>query len=320
MDNIAQNPVPPILNQIPAASVVPEPPKKKSYTWLLILILFFLAFGLSFLSWENYRLRNQLTQVIQSPSPEASLVSQVKENSNSYSGKYFSFGNISPWILMSGINQSPATPEVLETASFTSVDDEGRLLVQVGTDSIEKVFSSQDGQIDGMINLDSVSFNKKSGYGGIGGSVFSINLVGSRQNKTYLISFYTLNSQNIEKYKKDLDQILSTFKFTDDSADLQTYTNTQYGFELKYPLTFKALTDKENLYGWPKAIVLFYSGGQSYDLPVEVWDSEAEYQEKYKSVTYTHEVFQKGDKFITLVNMNNDPIVDKIIASFKSIN
>jgi hypothetical protein len=188
---------PPILPPIPA----PPEPKKKSYTWLLILILFLLALGLSFFAWESYRLKSQLGQVIQSPSPQAS----------------------------STIVVSPV-PEATQSA--------------VSTSSPSAEFP----------------------------------------------------------------------------ADWQTYTNTQYGFELKYPSNFKALTDQENLYGWPQAVVLFYSGGQSYDLPVEVWDSEAEYQEKYKGVTFTRQVFQKGDKFITLVNMNNDPVVDQIIASFKSVN
>ncbi len=62
----------PIAPTQPTFTQAPVEPKKKSYTWLLILILFFLAFGLSFLAWENYRLRNQLTQVIQSPSPAVS--------------------------------------------------------------------------------------------------------------------------------------------------------------------------------------------------------------------------------------------------------
>jgi hypothetical protein len=93
------------------------------------------------------------------------------------------------------------------------------------------------------------------------------------------------------------------------------YTNDKYGFEIKYPSNFKALTDKDNLYGWPNAVVLFYGGGQSYDLPVEVWNTEAQYKAKYPQGTT---VFKTADgKFITLTNVNKDPEVDKIIATFK---
>jgi hypothetical protein len=78
------------------------------------------------------------------------------------------------------------------------------------------------------------------------------------------------------------------------------------------------LTDKENLYGWPKAIVLIYAGGQSYDLPIEYWTTETEYKTKYKN--QTNLVVKKvGNFYITLVNANLDPEVDKIIETFKEI-
>src|SRR3972149_11411616 len=63
----------------------------------------------------------------------------------------------------------------------------------------------------------------------------------------------------------------------------ETYTNDKYGFEISYPANYKALDDKDNLYGWPDAVVLIYSGGQSYDLPIEVWDTKTEYEAKYKT-------------------------------------
>jgi len=96
----------------------------------------------------------------------------------------------------------------------------------------------------------------------------------------------------------------------------KAYTNSQYGFEISYPDNYKALTDAENLYGWPKAVVLLYSGGQSYDLPIEVWNTEAEYKAKYTDLANIT-VKTAGNKFITLSNMNMDPEVDQIISTFK---
>lgn len=95
-----------------------------------------------------------------------------------------------------------------------------------------------------------------------------------------------------------------------------TYTNDTYGFSVSYPPGYKALNDAENLYGWPKAVVLIYSGGQSYDLPVEIWDSAAEYQNKYKNQTNVTAHPVKG-KVVTLTNTNYLPEVDQIIATFR---
>jgi hypothetical protein len=97
------------------------------------------------------------------------------------------------------------------------------------------------------------------------------------------------------------------------------YINEKYNFEFTYPEKYKVLTDSTNLYGWPKAILLLYKGGQSYDMAVEVWDSEAEYKQKYNSQTYDFSVFKTNSKFITLLNTNKDAEVTEVISSFKFI-
>jgi hypothetical protein len=97
-----------------------------------------------------------------------------------------------------------------------------------------------------------------------------------------------------------------------------TYTNEEYGFQISYPDTYQALDDSENLYGWPNAVVLIYSGGQSYDLPVEVWDTASEYEEAHKAQLDDLTVHQIGSKYITLLNMNKSEEVDQIISTFTS--
>lgn len=96
----------------------------------------------------------------------------------------------------------------------------------------------------------------------------------------------------------------------------QTYKNEDLGFEISYPQSYKALSDKENLYGWPNAVVLIYDGGQSYDLPIEVWNTKAEYEAKYKNASNLV-VKEVNDKFITLMNVNYKEEVDEIINTFK---
>lgn len=100
--------------------------------------------------------------------------------------------------------------------------------------------------------------------------------------------------------------------------DWKLYKNEMYGFQIFHPASYKVLNDKENLYGWPDAIVLLYKGGQSYDLPIEVWDSKAEYVAKYKDDPRMTVKEVKG-KYITLFNMNTVDEVNEIIATFKVI-
>jgi len=99
----------------------------------------------------------------------------------------------------------------------------------------------------------------------------------------------------------------------------EKYTNTKYGFEFIYPQEYKVLTDSNSLYGWPKAILLLYKGGQSYDMAVEMWESEAEYKQKYASQLDNIAAFENEGLFITLLNTNKDPDVAEIISSFKFI-
>ncbi len=96
-----------------------------------------------------------------------------------------------------------------------------------------------------------------------------------------------------------------------------TYKNEQYGFEISYPENYQALDDKKNLYGWPDAVVLLYKGGQSYDLPIEVWDTFSDYESRYKTQMDNLTIKKVADKYITLLNMNREEEVDQIIATFK---
>jgi hypothetical protein len=98
-----------------------------------------------------------------------------------------------------------------------------------------------------------------------------------------------------------------------------TYTSDTHGFEISYPPDYEALDDANNLYGWSNGVVLIYGGGQSYDLPIEVWNSASEYQSKYPNADNLT-IKKIGNKFITLLNMNKTQEVDEIITTFKEIN
>lgn len=95
----------------------------------------------------------------------------------------------------------------------------------------------------------------------------------------------------------------------------QTYTNDQYGFTISFPANFKALSDKENLYGWPNGVVLIYAGGQAYDIAIEVWNTEAEYKTKYPGETLA--VYPINGKFLTIADQTKSAENSAIISTFK---
>lgn len=103
-------------------------------------------------------------------------------------------------------------------------------------------------------------------------------------------------------------------------AGWSTYSNSQYNFEISYPSTYQALDSENDLYGWPDAIMLFYKGGQSYDIVIEVWDTEAEYQSKYSNLDFNVEVKEVEDKFLTITDMTKELENAQIISTFEFTN
>lgn len=71
------------------------------------------------------------------------------------------------------------------------------------------------------------------------GQFICINNNGSR----YLINKYPAKTTRQSEY----DKILSTFKFTDSTADWQMYRNDKYGFEFKYPSKIELTEDKDQV-------------------------------------------------------------------------
>ncbi len=101
--------------------------------------------------------------------------------------------------------------------------------------------------------------------------------------------------------------------------DWLTYTSQEYNFQFSHPPEFEALDDENNLYGWPNGVVLLHQGGQAYDIPVEVWDTQAEYQQKYATRMSEITVKQAGGKYITFLNNTGVDSFDEITSTFTEI-
>lgn len=117
----------------------------------------------------------------------------------------------------------------------------------------------------------------------------------------------------------------NTDRSIDPYEDWQTYTNTEYGFEIKYPAKYKTVVDN---YGWPNSIVHFIEkepGAQAYRAAISVWDNQNDYTNStaYSAMKFTtHNV---GNKYIVISYYATDNEIglinewQEITDTFKSI-
>lgn len=106
---------------------------------------------------------------------------------------------------------------------------------------------------------------------------------------------------------------------TDITNDWKMYSNSQYGFQIKYPINYKIENDMS---GWPQAITLFGGpSGQSYYLAIEIWNSQSEFNTARGYNVQPQPVFKKvGNQYLSLWNVNQDQVVDQIISTFEFTN
>lgn len=98
------------------------------------------------------------------------------------------------------------------------------------------------------------------------------------------------------------------------------YQSQQYGFQISYPNSYQALDGQNDLYGWPYGVVLFYNGGQAYDIVIEVWDSMAQYDQHHPaSETFNSEVHQIGNKYISVTDYTAEAENASVIATFQEL-
>lgn len=101
--------------------------------------------------------------------------------------------------------------------------------------------------------------------------------------------------------------------------DWETYTSQDHGFKFSYPPEFEALDSVDDLYGWPDGVALLYKGGQAYDIPIEIWDNQSDYQTKYQNRLSELEVKQINGKYVTFLNNTDNQFFQEIVNTFEQI-
>jgi len=101
------------------------------------------------------------------------------------------------------------------------------------------------------------------------------------------------------------------------TAELNHYQNTTYGFQLSLPENFEVITESEYLLDYPNSITLVYSGGQTHDVIIDLWENESDYMSYYSSRLSDVTVLQSAGKYITFLDNNLGEQNKQIISSAK---
>ena len=97
------------------------------------------------------------------------------------------------------------------------------------------------------------------------------------------------------------------------------YRNEAEGFEIAYPASYAALDDANNLSGWQKGVLLLYNQGQSYDIAVQVWKSQAEMNSALGADLSRVTIFPTDARIITVMDITQEPDNAGVIATFRLI-
>jgi hypothetical protein len=141
------------------------------------------------------------------------------------------------------------------------------------------------------------------------------------QKETVEVRLYTQYAANDEQVSLG-KKIIETFSFVKPEESVEkgynAFYNVTLGFSLKYPEKYVNETDSAT--GWKNTTLVLYSGGQSYDLIVQVWDSEDAYKKEFADNPAALDnitVKKVKGKYVTFLNMNDSKEVEGIIGTFE---
>jgi hypothetical protein len=184
-----------------------------------------------------------------STTPEPTPTPDPTANWNIYSGEGFTFKYPEDWEIMDEYriaksieSEKTATGDYTPGVMEINILEQG-LVNKPINEALNDTYLSQ--LSDKTINTKVGYYDaiRVEGYGGVAGSVYNIGYAISKDPNTSLVlSAGTQDTDLHTILDQELNQILSSFKFTDTSearnvetSDWKTYSNDEFGYSIKYP-------------------------------------------------------------------------------------
>ncbi|MBI3631492.1 MAG: hypothetical protein HY219_01325 [Candidatus Staskawiczbacteria bacterium] len=172
----------------------------------------------------------------------------------------FSFRYPKTWIVNDDLTSNSGVIDISNYDPYKKQDqflNKGEIKIQINiykksANVSLKDFISSFTYMESNIKATSVKDVNIAGINGIFSNLYEGGTYYLPQSSTKGISITIFNHpESRETFKETVDQLLSTFKFTnpatDQTADWKTYTNNEYGFEIKYPSVGSISENKNTL-------------------------------------------------------------------------
>ena len=327
-DNVEQQPqeTPPLVPQVP-----PSIPQTNWLTWLLLLLLLFALGGGGYFAYQNYQLRQKVSQAVSTPTPSpaeapasqaggsAKEVDSItnwktyRNEKNQFAFKYPEDLHIE--VNQSGDNQATILSNRWKWKEYPPASEYIELLIRTievdPTVSLENWLKKYtirplpDGTNRSFVTGEMKSYQV--------GDLQSISFTGVVESEVKYV-YMKKNQRVVElslhgygtgaSYKQSLmgekifDQILSTFKFLQSftTSDWQKYTNTKEGYTLQYPRTINNSQTLFKVFDNTNTILIGLAG-DTFLFSVETDESDNDVVDWYVSKPNTSE-YKKLDDMV----------------------
>jgi len=248
----------------------PQPAKpplspQKSILPLLLTILFLLTLAATgVLAYQNRQLNQRLSVITASPTPTPQIfvppadpTTGWKTYSNPSSG--ISFKYPAEW----RFTESETFKSATFNTKIPSSETRGEQTIDYTFDSILEDSRNYNDWVNNpgqttALGTETINNNLFEKFV-VADMYYSLNYIYKANDKIIRFMVWPYNAQNPEKLpaslKESVYQVLSTFKFLDNTTNWKTYTDSKNGFSIRYPSTWRSASLGENGIGFgPKEI------------------------------------------------------------------